>query len=93
MLVLTAVATFLPPSLGEFLLYLPEVAINVCTLPFHVLEFSTGVIREIPFSAPSVALYYATVIIASDKLNLPKWHRRALVLLYILAFAVTLMSG
>jgi ComEC/Rec2-related protein len=93
LLAIATLAACFPPSFGTVVLYLPDLVLHVSVLPFHVLELSSGILRGNPLSAEAVALYYGGVLLASDKLNLPKWHRRGLVTVYMLAVAVCIFAA
>ena len=88
LLAVTAVATCFSPTVSAVIMYLPDLALHVSVLPFHVWELSSGILRGDPITAEAIILYYGAVFLASDKLNVPKWYRRALVLLYLLAFVL-----
>lgn len=84
------VACVLPSGAGAVVLYFPNVLLHAFALPFHFFDFSNGIIAS--FSLPSIAFvcYYAAVLAASGKMNLPVWQRRVFTLLFFGVFFLTL---
>ncbi len=88
LLALTALAVILPQAVGEILLYPVGVVSSALLLPFHVLRFEAGIVKALFLNAPAIIAYYVAVVVASDKINIPKWQRRVTVLAFILVFAL-----
>ena len=90
LLALTAVAVFLPQAVGAVVLYPVGVVASSMLLPFYLIRFSGTVIHSPALGAPALVAYYAAVVFASDKFNLPKFQRRLTVIGFFIAFLLCL---
>lgn len=90
LLALTGVAVLLPQSVGAALLYPVGVIASATLLPFYLVRLSGALIRSMTIGAPALIAYYAAVLFASDKINVPKFQRRITVIGFVVAFLLCL---
>lgn len=85
------VGAVLPYDILTIWFYLPNLLLGVSTLLFHILDFSSGVIRGLQLLPQSVICYYAALIFFADKINLSKWQKRAVAATFAVCGIITLL--
>lgn len=91
LLVFALVGAFLPSSLLPIVFYLPNLLLGASTLLFHIVDFSSGVIRELHLLPQSVICYYAALIFCTDKINFCKWQKRTVAATFAVCCIITLL--
>lgn len=90
LLLLTLLATLLPAIAG-IILYVPNVVIGTLMLPFHVLDFSKGILSSHILRGSAVVCYYCAVLFVSDKINVSPLQRFGTALLFGITFVICLL--